>query len=236
MAGSGKDIFDVFPTPMAKNNMKNRMNTAQKGHDILEKKAEVLEIRFRKVGKEIIQTKSVIGDVFRDAAILLAEARYVSGDFNQMVLNGIETARLKVVNKMENVAGIKLTNFKLLTDGSDLFALTGLAKGGEKLLSLKQTYTHAVEILVELATLQTTFQVLDENIKSINRRVNALDQAYIPKCKRTLQYIEEEIDDRERQEFFRLKKIKDIKKRIMEEKKELREKMEKKKREREGEN
>ncbi|KAG8182010.1 hypothetical protein JTE90_013942 [Oedothorax gibbosus] len=220
MSGCGKEIFDVFPTPMAKQLMKTRMNTAKKGHDVLEKKVQVLKMKYQKIAKEIIQTKSLLGDIFKEAAILLAEARYISGDFNQMVLNGVGKARLTVTHKTENVAGVKLSNFQLIQDGTDMFSLTGLAKGGEKLQALKQTYAHAVELLVELASLQTSFKLLDEQIKSINIRVNALDQYYIPKCKRTMEYIIEEMDDRERQDFFRLKKIKDIKKRIKDEKEE----------------
>lgn len=221
MSGSGKDIFDVFPTPMAKQLMKTRLATAQKGHDVLERKVKVLEMRYRKVAKDIIQTKELLGNIFKDASLLHAEAKYVSGDFNQTVLNGVEKARLTVANEMENVAGIKLAKFKLIANETDMFSLTGLAKGGGKINTLKESYADAVELLVELASLQTAFKTLDEQIKSIKRRVNALEQNYIPKCQRTMQYIVEEMDDRERQDFYRLKKIKDIKKRIMEEKKEL---------------
>ncbi|GIX78526.1 v-type proton ATPase subunit D [Caerostris extrusa] len=186
MSSSGKDIMAVFPTAMHKQVMKARLKVAQKGHDILKRKAEVLEMR------------------------------YIVGDFNHLVLSAVCKARLKVKHKTENVAGVNLKIFEFYVEGGDAHDLAGLAKGGAKLLSIKQTFTNAVEILVELATLQTTFKMLDEVIKSLNRRVNSLEQLYIPKVERTIHYIETEMDEGQRQDFFRLKKIQNIKKKDIE--------------------
>ena len=78
-----------------------------------------------------------------------------------------------------------------------------------------------MELLVELASLQTSFVTLDEVIKITNRRVNAIEHVIIPKIERTLAYIITELDELEREEFFRLKKVQDKKKKIKKEKEEL---------------
>ena len=89
---------------------------------------------------------------------------------------------------------------------------------------LQANYQKAINLLVELASLQTSFITLDEVIKTTNRRccatslnykdmdkivfrVNAIEHVIIPKIERTLAYIVSELDELEREEFFRLKKV-----------------------------
>merc|ERR1712058_222903 len=106
-------------------------------------------------------------------------------------------------------------------DGADSYDMIGLSKGGQQLKKLKANYGKAVELLVELASLQTSFITLDEVIKITNRRVNAIEHVIIPKIERTLAYIISELDEMEREEFFRLKKVQDKKKKIKKEKEAL---------------
>ena len=74
---------------------------------------------------------------------------------------------------------------------------------------------------MELASLQTSFITLDVVIKTRNRRVSAIEHVIIPKIERTLAYIISELDELEREEFYRLKKVQDKKKKIKAEKEAL---------------
>ena len=62
---------------------------------------------------------------------------------------------------------------------------------------------------MKLASLQTSFVTMDEALKVTNRRVNALENVTIPRIEATLSYITSELDELEREDFTRLKKVKD---------------------------
>lgn len=215
---SGKDRINIFPSRGAQTTMKARLKAAQKGHSLLKKKADALQFKFRMILKKIVETKQTMGEVMKEAAFSLAEAKFARGDFNQPVLQNVNKAQLKIRTRKDNVAGVTLPVFESYQDGSDSYELAGLSRGGQQMAIVKKNYQKAVELLVELASLQTSFITLDEVIKVTNRRVNAIEHVIIPKIERTLAYIISELDEMEREEFFRLKKVQDKKKKMRKEK------------------
>jgi V-type H+-transporting ATPase subunit D len=96
--------------------------------------------------------------------------------------------------------------------------LTGLARGGQRIKQCKDTYLKSLVGLIKLASLQTSFVTLDHAIRQTNRRVNAIEYVIQPKIRNTISYINDELDERDREEFYRLKKVQDKKKAEMERK------------------
>jgi V-type H+-transporting ATPase subunit D len=117
-----------------------------------------------------------MGRVMQVAAFSLAEVTYaVGGDIGYQIQESAKQARFRVRTKQENVSGVFLPQFESFTaESNNDFALTGLGKGGQQVQRCRETYARAVETLVELASLQTAFVILDEVIKVVNRRVNAM--------------------------------------------------------------
>lgn len=111
------------------------------------------------------------------AAFSLAEVTYAVGGVNlsYQIQESVKSAKFRVRTKQENVSGVFLPQFESFqTEGGSDFQLTGLGKGGQQIARCRETYARAVETLVELASLQTAFVILDEVIKVVNRRVNAM--------------------------------------------------------------
>ena len=65
--------------------------------------------------------------------------------------------------------------------------------------------------MIKLAPLQTSFVTLDEALKVTNRRVNALENVTLPHIEGVISYIKKELDEMEREEFTRVKKLKEKK-------------------------
>jgi V-type H+-transporting ATPase subunit D len=181
-----------------------------------------------------------MGRVMQVAAFSLAEVTYaVGGDVGYQVQESARQARFRVRARQENVSGVLLPTFDSYVHGNGVdggaetpggshsgaggdFQLTGLGKGGQQVQRCRETYSRAVEALVELASLQTAFVILDEVIKIVNRRVNAMlvhsfvsagranvgsEHVIIPRTENTITYIISELDELDREEFYRLKKV-----------------------------
>lgn len=156
-----------------------------------------------------------MGKVMQTASFSLAEVSYATGDnIGYQVQESVSTARIRVRARQENVSGVYLPQFEAFYDDqSNDFQMTGLGRGGQQVQKAKHVYARAVETLVELASLQTAFVILDEVIKVTNRRVNAIEHVIIPRTENTIKYINSELDELDREEFYRLKKVQDKKQR-----------------------
>ena len=97
-----------------------------------------------------------MGRVMQIAAFSLAEATYaVGGEIGYQIQESAKNARFRLKTKQENVSGVFLPQFESdISEGSNDFGLTGLGKGGQQVQRCRETYTRAVETLVELASLQ----------------------------------------------------------------------------------
>ena len=70
---------------------------------------------------------------------------------------------------------MNLPVFESVQEGPDRYELTGISRGGQQLSNVKKLYHKYIELLVDLASLQTSFITLDVAIKVTNRRVNAIE-------------------------------------------------------------
>ncbi|XP_068642660.1 V-type proton ATPase subunit D [Aristolochia californica] len=216
MSGQNQRLT-VVPTVTMLGVMKARLIGATRGHALLKKKSDALTVQFRQILKKIVSTKESMGEIMKTSSFALTEAKYVAGEnVKHVVLENVKSASLKVRSRQENVAGVKLPKFEYFTDGETKNDLTGLARGGQQIQLCRGAYIKAIEVLVELASLQTSFLTLDEAIKTTNRRVNALENVVKPRLENTISYIKGELDELEREDFFRLKKIQGYKKREIE--------------------
>ncbi|KAG6376464.1 ATP synthase subunit D-domain-containing protein [Boletus reticuloceps] len=212
MSGAGARE-NIFATRMALTNMKLRLKGAEKGHSLLAKKRDALTTRFRAILKKVDEAKRKMGRVMQLASFSMAEVTYATGDIAYLVQEQAKLAAFRVKATQENVSGVLLPAFEVdRVSGSD-FNLTGLGRGGQQVLRAKEVYAKALETLVELASLQTAFMILDEVIRATNRRVNAIEHVIIPRLENTIKYILTRPTDTDGSLVNRLKKVQGKKKR-----------------------
>mmetsp|Transcript_38567 Transcript_38567/g.80909 ORF Transcript_38567/g.80909 Transcript_38567/m.80909 type:complete len:249 (-) Transcript_38567:339-1085(-) len=209
----------VLPSRMTLTSTKARLKGANTGHKLLKKKADALAVRIRMILKQIVDNKQMMGASLKEANFSLAGVYYAAGDdIKYQVLQNVgPVASSKVGFRVDNVAGVKIPVFDKVESETKIQDLTGLARGGQKLEQSRVTFTKALDNLIVIASLQTAFVALDEAQKITNRRVNALEYVVIPRLEDTVKYIATELDELEREEFVRLKKVQASKKKRIEE-------------------
>jgi len=166
-------------------------------------------LRFRAIIKEIDENKKKMGVDMKQAFFGLTSAKWAAGDFSNGVFEAVKTATFRVKMDEDNVAGVHLPLFKKFHEGGNITTeMHALGSGGSEVTKCRDKYLEALEGLVKLASLQTSFITLDEVIKITNRRVNAIEHVVIPTIENTIKYVISELDEMEREEFYRLKKFK----------------------------
>jgi len=199
--------FPVFPSRMSLQQFKVRTKGARKGHSLLKRKSDALKAKVHACLKEIYDVKNQMNEIMSTANFSHTQATHSAGDFNAQIISKVESASIKIACRRENVVGVPILQFDKVDTGSNQDSLLGIARGGAQIRKCKSAYDNALDLLIKLASLQTSFQELDEAMKVTNRRVNALDNVVIPKLENTMNYIASELDEREREDLFRLKKV-----------------------------
>jgi V-type H+-transporting ATPase subunit D len=190
--------------------------------------------------RQIYDAKIALGgEIMKDAFFSVTELYWAAGEgagaeIREAAAYSNLPARIQVTGQVENVSGVNLPAFDLVYDRlvggmtnssaaaggsssvtsptnskSDL--LLALGRGRLQVQKAKETFRRVLSSLSHLAALQASFFLLDEVIKVTNRRVNALEYVVVPRLETTINYIGSELDEQDREEFFRLKKIQAVK-------------------------
>jgi len=189
---------------------KARSVGANKGHSLLKKKRDALKARFQQMLKDIVACKKDVGESINTAAFSLAKASWsCEGDIQTSIISRTKKPSVTARLMADNVAGVMLPIFHMHHDPTNDTSVQtlGVASGGQVLQAARETHLETVRLLIKMASLQTSFQTLDEEIKMTGRRVNALEYVVIPKLTDTIAWILQEMDEMEREEFFRVKKV-----------------------------
>jgi len=217
----------VFPSRMALTQYKAKTKAAQQGFRLLKKKADALKAKQRQILKEIWAVKSTLPDELKKAYFTLASVTYAQGNIGPTILAKVQgSSSVSVLTDTENIGGVKVPSLKVdyTVQGED--SLIGLSKSGVAVKKCRDSFKDALMQIIKLAGLQAAFSTLDQAIQITSRRVNALENVVVPRLMNTMYYISSELDERDREDLFRLKKVVKAKKELQQAReKEIRAKM-----------
>lgn len=219
---SSNNRYPALPSRMSLIAFKTRLKGAQKGHSLLKKKADALVIRYRAIMAELRKAKLDAVIMMKEAHFTVTSATFIAGDISFAVQESLKIQPYKTQLHVDNVAGVQIPTLRSHNDDAEIMhAVAGLGKGGEQIKIARKSFRDSLTNLIKIASLQSAWVTLDLAIKITNRRVNALEKVVIPRVQNTLDYIGSELDELEREEFFRLKMVQKKKKALIRKKTEL---------------
>ncbi len=208
---TSQDVLeDVNPTRMELLQLRKRLELAEKGHKLLKEKRDALIMEFFDMAREAAEIREKVVDELMGAYKVLMSAKVVIGE------TGVEKASLATGEEIEveigfrNVMGVVIPTIeKVGTDGGTTVAY-GFSDTSCALDAAVQRFKEALDAVLELAEIEEALRLMAEEIEKTKRRVNALEHIVIPRLENTIKFIEMKLEEQERENFVRLKKVKDI--------------------------
>jgi V/A-type H+-transporting ATPase subunit D len=202
-------LRDIKPTRSELINLKRKIQLSERGYKILKMKRDGLILEFFKVLAEAKDSRGDLLEKYQRAAGMMAVANTVEGAI------GVKSAAFSVGEvpeitlKSKNIMGVIVPNIesskvkKSLVDRG--YGVLGTSPVIDQTAS---AFEDLVESIIESAEIETTMKRLLDEIEKTKRRVNALEFKVIPELTAARDFIKMRLDEMEREELFRLKKIK----------------------------
>jgi len=201
---------EVRPTRAELLERKQQIALAQQGMDLLKQKRDALLIEFMSVMDETLRLSESLQKTVSEAQYALAVAKAVDGTVT-LRSAGLATHGDVVVD----MSGTKIMGVAVpvVTKGESPrrtsftrgYAVTGISSRVDE---TADKFERILEVIIEYADIETRLKRLGEEINKTNRRVNALEQVTVPALREQVSYISQTLDERAREDLFRLKKVK----------------------------
>src|SRR5271157_4642767 len=202
-------LRDIKPTRSELINLKRRIALSERGYKILKMKRDGLILEFFKVLANARDSRAELLARYQRAVESMALANTVEG------VSGVKSAACSVKEvpvitlSSKNIMGVVVPEIesskvrKNLTDrGYGVMGTTSIID------ETATSFEELVEAIIESAEIETTMKRLLDEIEKTKRRVNALEFKVIPELTAARDFIKMRLDEMEREELFRMKKIK----------------------------
>ncbi|MDF1514443.1 MAG: V-type ATP synthase subunit D, partial [Anaerolineae bacterium] len=196
-------VQQIAPTRSNLMQTRQTLKMAREGHDILEQKRDVLTAELTRRAHDAVAKQKEVWAEISQAYRALAEARLSMGqerlEWTALAVN----KSLDLDIQLYSVMGVVLPRISAHGHPPDM-----PYGPGDTTVALDEAVVRFRKILSEipeLVEMMTTVRHLAHELQKTQRRVNALEHIFIPKLTNTERYITMQLQEREREDFFRRK-------------------------------
>jgi V/A-type H+-transporting ATPase subunit D len=201
--------LNVKPTRSELIKLNKQIKLAKSGHSLLKKKRDGLILEFFEVLKKAKSVRGELAQKYKEGQRKLNIARTVHTDLKLRSIALALEHNHRIVVETKNIMGVRVPKI----EGSAIvqtFAQRkmGIAGSTAVIDSAIKIYEEIVELIIRVAEVETTIKRLLAEIEKTKRRVNALEFNVIPQMEAMKKFIKLRLEEMERENIFRLKRIK----------------------------
>lgn len=203
---------DLAPTRSNLVELEENIELVEKGKEQLEKVQQQLINEFMDLFEKWQEEVGGVNDLYEKAEKKSAMARAMEGDVAVRGAASAQSDTVKIQSSVRNVAGVEVPQFVSSGAQRDLDERGyGLLGTSSRIDETASAYEELIDQIIKIAEIETAMQRILDEIEKIKRRVNSFKYNILPNMREQYDDIERSLMERERQEIFTLKKIKDKK-------------------------
>ena len=202
-------IADVKPTRSELIATRRRIKLSISGHKLLKMKRDGLIIEFFELLPKVKDMRSQLVELYTAADKKLAVAMVADGKSALKSSANCRQTPPQVELSENNIMGVVVPQIQVSTIEKSVEERGyGLIGTSVRIDESVHAFEKLAEKVLEAAELETTMKKLLDEIESTKRRVNALEFKVIPNLEEIASYITLRLEELERENVFRLKRIK----------------------------
>ena len=194
-------MAQVFPTKSNLMSTKKSLDLAKLGYDLLDRKRNILVHEMMQLIDKASKIQQEIDETYSKAYLALQRANVMCAEFAQAI-----PVDESLDIDLRSVMGVELPVVTLGDEKLDMYY--GLNSTNSQLDEAYLSFVQVKRMTAELAEIENSVYRLADAIKKTQKRANALDNIMIPQFTATIKYITEALEEKEREDFSRLKVIK----------------------------
>jgi len=199
----------VSPTRTELLTRKAQIRLAEQGAELLRGKREALVREFLAELQRFTAARDALHKALVQAAQSLMKALAIDGP--EAVASAALVCRrpVRVDIEEENIWGTKVasvrSDYSIRLSSQRGYSATGVSA---RIDESADEFETVVDLIIKVAPVDRKLRKLAEEIRKTSRRVNALEQRLLPSLAEQVQFIRNALDQREREDIFRLKRLK----------------------------
>lgn len=196
----------IAPTKSNLIKAKSSLELSNKGFELLDKKRNVLIKEMMNLVERAKTIQDSIYTTIQEAYDYLQQVNVSMGIQNVENLAKSIPKDESFEILLKSVMGVDIPTIKY--DKNEIMPSYGFHNSTLVLDAAAEKFRTVRYMLYELAEIDNCIFKLAKEIQKTQKRTNALQHIQIPKYKEQVKYIQEALEEKEREDFFRLKRVK----------------------------